>query len=205
MRVWGAGLLICLLSVCAFAHERVSPYAIPICAAIIHEMTEGKVTLDKSTEIAQAIAEAGNNHFERVTCGDMWLYMAIVYVESGFQNNIINYQNCWGMFQVHAPSWAGKFGIDYEDLLDVDINAHCGVGVFKYYLGRYKNPRHALSAYNTDHPTAGLGYASAVLATRERIKKRYLELYRVIRAKNSPPPQEPENLDQQVRVSATQD
>ncbi len=56
--------------------------------------------------------------FRKSNLRDMWLYMAIVYVESGFRNNIINEQNCRGMFQIHAPSWAGKFGIRYADLLE---------------------------------------------------------------------------------------
>jgi hypothetical protein len=199
-----AMVLVCLCGGVVSAQERIYPYAIPICSVIINEMTEEKINLERSTEIAHAIAEAGNVHFDRVTCGDMWLYMAIVFVESGFRNNIINYQNCWGMFQVHAPSWAGKFGIHYEDLLDPEINAHCGVGVFKYYLDLYKTPRYALSAYNSDHPTASLGYAAAVLATRERIKRRFLELYRIVHSQ--PPagsPGEP-RPSRRVRLSATQ-
>ena len=160
------------------ANDEPNPYAIPICAAIINEMTEGKISVSKAKEISLAIAQAGNKHFGKVTCGDMWLYMAIVYVESGFKNNIINYQNCRGMFQVHAPSWASKFGLKYADLLDLQTNADCGVAVFKYYLELYKTLVSALSAYNSDHPGAARGYAWAVLGTRKKIRKRYTELYR---------------------------
>ena len=176
-----------LLSVAAvpsyvYANDEVNPYAIPICAAIINEMTEGRISLSKAKEISLAIAYAGNKHFGKVTCGDMWLYMAIVHVESGFKNNIINYHNCRGMFQVHAPSWASKFGLKYADLLDLQTNADCGVAVFKYYLELYKTLVSALSAYNSDHPGAARGYAWAVLGTRKKIKKRYTELYREYRA-----------------------
>ena len=176
-----------LLSVAAVprflcADDEVNPYAIPICAAIINEMTEGRISLSKAQEISLAIAHAGNKNFGKVTCGDMWLYMAIVHVESGFKNNIINYQNCRGMFQVHAPSWASKFGLKYADLLDLQTNADCGVAVFKYYLELYKTLVAALSAYNSDHPRAARGYAWAVLGTRKKIKKRYTELYREYRA-----------------------
>lgn len=156
--------------------------AISICSIIINEMTEGKISPQKAREISLAIADAGNRHFGRVTCGDMWLYMAIVYVESGFRNNIVNHTNCRGMFQVHAPSWARKFGVRYADLLDLRTNADCGIRVFKYYLEQYKRIAPALSAYNSDHPRAAMGYALAVLATRKRIKKRYASLYRAFQS-----------------------
>jgi Transglycosylase SLT domain len=179
-----AALLLSVAAVPSYvcANDEVNPYAIPICAAIINEMTEGRISLAKAKEISLAIAYAGNKHFGKVTCGDMWLYMAIVHVESGFKNNIINYQNCRGMFQVHAPSWASKFGLKYADLLDLQTNADCGVAVFKYYLETYKTLVAALSAYNSDHPKAATGYAWAVLGTRKKTKRRYTELYREYKA-----------------------
>ncbi len=161
----------------AQASEKVHGNGLAICSIIISELTEGKISRQKGEEISLAIARAGNKHFGRVTCGDMWLYMALVHVESGFRNNIINYYNCRGMFQVHAPSWARKFGLRYADLLDLQTNADCGVRVFKYYLDLYREVVPALSAYNSDHPRAALGYARAVLYTRIRIKKRYAQLY----------------------------
>jgi len=162
----------------AWTSDRVHKHSITICSLIITEMTEGRVSVAKAREMSLAIAHAGNQHFGRVTCGDMWLYMAIVYVESGFRNNIINYQNCHGMFQVHAPSWASKFGIKSRDLLDVHINAHVGIWVYKYYLEQYKSVVPALSAYNSDHPTAARGYARTVLGAKQSIKRRYTQLYR---------------------------
>jgi hypothetical protein len=168
---WGIGY--------AWCSEKVHKNSIPICAAIINELTEGKIGVEQAREISLAIANAGNKHFGKVTCGEMWLYMAIVHVESGFRNNIVNDHNCRGMFQVHAPSWASKFGIGYADLLDLETNAHCGVGVFKYYLQQYKKLPATLSAYNSDHPWAAMGYAYAVLGVKNRIKKRYTQLYKL--------------------------
>jgi len=166
----------------ALASPTVHHNAMSICAIIIHEMTEGKISISNAREISLAIARAGNKHFGRVTCGEMWLYMAIVYVESGFRNNIINHYNCRGMFQVHAPSWARKFGVRYSDLLDLETNADIGIQVWKYYLAMYKKEIPALSAYNSDHPGAATGYAQAVLSARTRIKKRYAELYRAFKS-----------------------
>ncbi|HMK36005.1 MAG TPA: lytic transglycosylase domain-containing protein [Desulfomonilaceae bacterium] len=165
----------------AWAAERVHPNAVSICSVIIQEMSEGKIGSEKAREISLAIANAGNKHFGRVTCGDMWLYMAIAHVESGFRNNIINHQNCRGMFQIHAPSWARKFGIGYADLLKPEINADCGIQVFKYYLELYQKVVPALSAYNSDHPRAAMNYAWAVLGARQKIKKRYTELHKTLR------------------------
>lgn len=162
----------------ASAQEKAHPAAMAIFSEIIYEMADGKLDRKQSQDTALAIANAGNKYFNRITCGDMWLYLAIVYIESGFKNNIVNYQNCRGMFQVHAPSWASKFGVRYSDLLDLRINAECGVQIFKYYLEMYRNVVYALSAYNSDHPSASTGYARAVLATREKIKRRYIQLYR---------------------------
>ncbi|MGD9819782.1 MAG: lytic transglycosylase domain-containing protein [Desulfomonilaceae bacterium] len=163
------------------AQEKEQPNALAICSVIINEMTEGRLSLRQSYDVASAIAHAANKYFHRVTCGDMWLYMAIVYVESGFKNNIVNYKNCRGMFQVHAPSWASKFSVRYADLLDLRVNAECGVQIFKYYLELYGNVIPALSAYNSDHPHAARGYARAVLSERERINKRYIQLYNAYR------------------------
>jgi soluble lytic murein transglycosylase-like protein len=140
-------------------------------------MTEGRVAPQQAGVISAAIARAVHNHFGRVTCGDMWLYMAIAFVESGFRSNIINYKNCWGIFQVHGPSWAHKFGMNQRDLLDPHKNADAGVRVFKYYLERHGSMIPALSAYNSDHPSAATRYARAVLYTRFRIKQRYTKLY----------------------------
>jgi hypothetical protein len=178
------GLVLCLPLLCHAAGPAetpaVYPYAISICSVIINEMTEGRVGLDEAKNVSLAIARAANTHFGRVTCGDMWLYMAIAHVESGFKTNVVNDQNCRGMFQVHAPSWARKFGVGYGDLLDLRTNAYCGIAIFKYYLELYKTMVPALSAYNSDHPRAATGYAWAVLSTRQKIKRRYTELYKVI-------------------------
>ncbi len=158
--------------------SRVQKNALGICSAIIMEMTEGRVKAAEADEICLAIANAGNKHFGRVTCGDMWLYMAIAHVESGFRVRIVNRFNCTGLFQVHAPSWARKFGLKYRDLLDLETNADSGVRVFKYYLDLYENLVPTLSAYNSDHPSWATGYARTVIATRHRIKKRFTELFR---------------------------
>ena len=152
--------------------------ALDLCSTILTEMTEGRVKSREAKEICLAIANAGNKNFGRITCGDMWLYMAIAHVESGFRTNIVNHLNCTGLFQVHAPSWARKFGLKYRDLLDLDTNADSGLRVFKYYLGLYQNLVPALSAYNSDHPQGAIGYARTVLATRNRIKKRFAELFK---------------------------
>lgn len=176
-------LLSLLIVIAAEAADagRVHQHGMTICSVIIREMTDGKVGPKKARRISQAIARAGNRHFGRVTCGEMWLYMAIAYIESGFRNNIVNHRNCRGMFQVHAPSWARKFGLRYRDLLDPEINADVGIWVFKYYLRLYKNLVPALSAYNSDHPRAATRYARAVLGARKRIKKRYTQLYKSFR------------------------
>lgn len=176
-------VLVCLLQVIpvsAHGGGNYNPDAVPICSQIILEMTEGKISPKEARLISLSIARAGNRHFGRITAGDMWLFMALVYVESGFRTNVINYQNCRGMFQVHAPSWAGKFGLRYVDLLDPETNADCGVRIFKYYLELYKNLVPALSAYNSDHPRASIGYALAVLGTRKKIMRRYVQLYHTV-------------------------
>ncbi len=165
----------------AAGSRRVHRDGLTICAMIIKELTAGRVDLETGQTLSLAIARAGNKHFGRVTCGDMWLYMALAHVESGFQSNIVNHLNCRGMFQVHAPSWARKFGLKYRDLLDPEINADSGIRVFKYYLHLYGGIVPALSAYNSDHPRASRGFARVVLSTRDRIKKRYAQLYLALR------------------------
>ena len=171
-------LVLLFLPLSSWARPKVHRHGITICSTIIWELTEGKIGKKEAREISLAIARAGNKHFGKTTCGDMWLYMAIAYVESGFRNNLVNRLNCRGMFQVHAPSWARKFGVSYKDLLKKEVNADVGIRVFKYYLRLYKKLIPTLSAYNSDHPRAARRYARAVLSVRKRIKKRYEELYR---------------------------
>lgn len=163
--------------------EVVHTNGLSICSIIINELSEGKISLEEAKEISVAIAEAGNKHYGKVTCGDMWLYMAIVHIESGFRNNIVNYLNCRGMFQVHAPSWARKFGLKYGDLLDLKTNADCGIRIYKYYQDIYRTTIPTLSAYNSDDPYAARGYARSVLQVRQRIKKRYAQLYKAFNDK----------------------
>ncbi len=165
----------------AFGKIRVHQHGITICSIIINELTEGRVELKQARRLATAIASAANKHFGRVTCGEMWLFLSIVHVESGFNTDVVNHKNCWGMFQVHAPSWARKFGYRYGQLRNPEVNADAGVRVFKYYLDRYKKLDQALSAYNSDHPHAAQGYVRAVLGTRRKIKKRYTQLYLTFR------------------------
>lgn len=171
------GLCLFVAAASANAGTRYNPDALYICAQIISELTEGRLTTKDGEDISRAIAEAANKHFGSVTAGDMWLYMAIAYMESGFRINVINYQNCRGMFQIHAPSWASKFGVRYAELLNPRINAEVGILVFKYYLDLYKHVIPTLSAYNSDHPRAAVGYAHAVLNIRKKIMKRYVEIY----------------------------
>lgn len=177
-------VLLFLVPFQAFADRRVHQHGLTICSIIINELTEGRVSLERAKKISFAIGVAGNRHFGRVTCGDMWLYLAIVQVESGFRTNVVNYRNCRGMFQVHAPSWARKFGIKYSDLLDPEINADAGIRVFKYYLERYGTLARALSAYNCDNPRGARRYVRAVLGLRSKIKTRYTELYRSFRQRD---------------------
>ncbi len=181
--VWVVCILVLLCGGIGTSHSstRVHKDGLTICAIIINELTKGRVDLNRGKELSLAIANAGNKHFGKVTCGDMWLLMAIVYVESGFRENVINHLNCRGMFQVHAPSWARKFGIRYKDLLDPHINADSGVRVLKYYLKLYRKLEPALSAYNSDNPVAAKRYVRTVLATRNKISKRYAQLYRHFR------------------------
>lgn len=161
----------------AHAGARYNPDAVLICSQIITELTEGRLSLREAEGLSMAIAQAVNRHFGSVTAGDMWLFMAIAQVESGFRTNIINYQNCRGMFQIHAPSWASKFGVKYAELLNPETNAEIGILVLKYYLDLYKKIVPTLSAYNSDHPRAAIGYAMAVLSTRNKIKKRYVQIH----------------------------
>lgn len=172
------GLYLAIATGSASAAPRYNPDALIICAQIISELTEGRLNTKDAEAISLAIAEAANKTFGSVTAGDMWLYMAIAYIESGFKVNVINYQNCRGMFQIHAPSWASKFGVKYAELLNPKTNAEIGIRVFKYYLTLYKHIIPTLSAYNSDHPRAATGYAYAVLNIRKRIMKRYVEIYR---------------------------
>lgn len=178
-------LVLLFLPLESSARPKVHRHGITICSLIIYELTEGRISKKEAREISLAIARAGNKHFGKTTCGDMWLYMAIAYVESGFRNNVVNHLNCRGMFQVHAPSWARKCGVTYKDLLKKEINADVGVRVFKYYLQLYKKLVPALSAYNSDHPRAGRRYARAVLGAKKRIKKRYEQLYRSFNASSA--------------------
>jgi hypothetical protein len=178
-------LVLLFLPFNTWARPKVHRHGITICSLIIWELTEGKISKKEAREISLAIARAGNKHFGKTTCGDMWLYMAIAYVESGFRNNLVNHLNCRGMFQIHAPSWARKFGVSYKDLLNKNVNADVGIRVFKYYLRLYKKLIPTLSAYNSDHPRAARRYARAVLGVRKRIKKRYEELYRSFNASSA--------------------
>ncbi|MFH0821736.1 MAG: transglycosylase SLT domain-containing protein [Pseudomonadota bacterium] len=175
--------------------DKVHRHGLTICSIIIVEFTNGRVPFEAAKEMSKAIALAGNRHFGKVTCGDMWLYLAIAQVESNFRSNVVNHFNCRGMFQIHAPSWAHKFGFDHKDLLNPRVNAHVGIAVYKYYLERYGNMALALSAFNSDHPRAAENYVRLVLHMRGKIARRYGALYNTFMEDEPPISQAAKPLD----------
>ena len=158
--------------------SRVQKNALGICSAIIMEMTEGRVKTAEADEIclrSQMPATSTSAGSPAETCGSIWP-LCMWRAASGSESSTALIAR--GFFRVHAPSWARKFGLKYKDLLDLETNADSGVRVFKSYLDLYENLVPTLSTYNSDHPSWATGYARTVIATRNRIKKRFTELFR---------------------------
>lgn len=118
----------------------------------------------------QAIEECILSAAYRYQVSDQ-LLLAIAKVESGYNPNAINRNRNgtydMGVMQINS-SWLpklGKYGIHRSHLFDPCTNIHVGAWILANNAVKYGYNWHAVSAYNTGHPTRGIEYARKVLTT----------------------------------------
>lgn len=84
---------------------------------------------------------------------DADLVHAVIAAESGYNPQAVSPKGAIGLMQV-MPATAGDYGIDSaEDLFDPKTNVNTGTRHLKRLLGKYKNIRHAIMAYNAGEGT----------------------------------------------------
>jgi soluble lytic murein transglycosylase-like protein len=79
---------------------------------------------------------------------DQALVHAVIAAESGYDPRAVSPKGAIGLMQV-MPDTAGDYGVAaQDDLFDPKTNVEVGTRHLKRLLGRYKNIRHAVMAYN---------------------------------------------------------
>ena len=67
--------------------------------------------------------------------GEVDRALCIMGFESGGDPGVISYANSHGLMQVHAPSWAGFYGVTWAALLDPVTNVQIAADIFLHQGG----------------------------------------------------------------------
>jgi len=127
--------------------------------------------------LAKEIAEA-IHLYSRQFNKDPDLILAIIKQESDFNPQAKSKVNAFGLMQIY-PSWK-KTACSDLDLADPSDNIHCGIKIYSFYEGAYKDVLLTLTVYNrgpnpVDHDLAKgrdpiNEYAGKVMATYNKLK-----------------------------------
>jgi soluble lytic murein transglycosylase-like protein len=104
---------------------------------------------------------------------DKALVHAVIAAESGYDPRAVSPKGAIGLMQL-MPATAEDYGIaSAEDLFDPETNVETGTRHLKRLLGKYKNIRHAVMAYNAGEGalerTQGAAYRETRLYTMQVI------------------------------------
>ncbi len=66
--------------------------------------------------------------------------LCLMRAESGGNPNALSSSNARGLMQVHAPSWAAKLGLSYDDLYDPVTNLSAALYVYDHFGWSHWNP-----------------------------------------------------------------
>lgn len=96
-----------------------------------------------------------------------FLIMSVAHRESNFRPNAVSYVNgqpcAYGVMQINARAW----GMNPDDLWDIDENVKRGTEILKHYIDRYGDVSRGLFAYyGGNNDRHGYGYPSKVLGSK---------------------------------------
>lgn len=96
-----------------------------------------------------------------------YLVMAIIQVESGFNQNAVSTAGACGLMQVNYAVWKDELNIDYERIFDKEYNIDLGLKILKYYFDKSNgNIFITLSLYCSGYNPNCPVYHSKILTSR---------------------------------------
>ena len=100
------------------------------------------------------------------------LILALVKVESDFNQYAISPAGAYGLMQINYNVWKDYYKIDPNKLFDAEYNIDLGLKILKhYYLESGNNMDKALFRYNNGYLYKNKSYVKKVVSTFEKFKK----------------------------------
>lgn len=96
-----------------------------------------------------------------------YLVMAVIQVESGFDQYAVSTAGAYGLMQVNYSVWKDELNIDLDRIFDKDYNVDLGLKILKHYYDRHSgNMFMALFRYNNGYKYNNTTYNGRILATK---------------------------------------
>ncbi len=96
-----------------------------------------------------------------------YLVMAVIQVESDFQQFAVSSRGAYGLMQVNYAVWKDVFDIDFNRIFEKRYNIDLGLKILKYYFEKASgNIFRALFHYNNGYKYNNEGYNDKITGTK---------------------------------------
>ncbi len=100
------------------------------------------------------------------------LILALIKVESGFDQYAISSAGAYGLMQINYNVWKEHFKIDPDKLFDIEYNIDLGLKILKYYYDKSGGDMDkALFRYNNGYLYKNKAYVKKVVSTYSKFEK----------------------------------
>ncbi len=100
------------------------------------------------------------------------LILALIKVESGFDQYAISSAGAYGLMQINYNVWKDHFKIDPNKLFDIEYNIDLGLKILKYYYDKSGGDMDkALFRYNNGYLYKNKSYVKKVVSTYSKLEK----------------------------------
>lgn len=120
---------------------------------------------------------------------DAGLVLAVIAAESAFDNRAISRRKAMGLMQL-MPETVARFGV--RNPFDAEENIRAGTSYLKFLLGKFRNLKLALAAYNAgEGPILAYGSVPPFEETTEYVERvlRFYERYKPMYSEQREPPE----------------
>ncbi len=95
-----------------------------------------------------------------------YLTMALIQVESGFDQYAVSTAGAYGLTQVNYSVWKDELNIDFNRIFEKEYNIDLGLRILKHYYDEVAgNIFMALFRYNNGYKYNNTGYSGKIIAT----------------------------------------
>ncbi len=121
-----------------------------------------KLRHPKFTEIAEVVFRKSQEYGF-----NPYLVMAVIQVESGFDQYAVSTAGAYGLMQVNYTVWKNELSINFNRIFEKEYNIDLGLRVLKHYYDRNSGNMHmALYRYNNGYKYHNHKYNGRIVATK---------------------------------------